>query len=70
MYAPDMAKKTTPTTGPRGGETTISKSGMVRKTLWLHGDEAEALRLRAFKERRAESEIVREALRSHLGIED
>jgi len=60
----------TPVTGPRGGETTVSKSGMVRKTLWLHGDEAEALRLRAFKERRAESEIVREALRRLLGIED
>jgi hypothetical protein len=67
-----MAKKTTarPSTGPRGGETTVSKSGMVRKTLWLHGDEAEALRERAFRERRAESEIVREALRKLLGIED
>jgi hypothetical protein len=66
-----MAKKSpTPSAGPRGGETTVSKSGMVRKTLWLNGDEAEALRLKAFKERRAESEIVREALRSHLGIED
>lgn len=67
-----MAKTTTaqPQTGPRGGETTISKSGMVRKTLWLHGDQAEALRLRAFKDRRAESEIVREALRRLLGIED
>ena len=65
-----MAKKAKPQTGPRGGETTISKSGMVQKTLWLHGDEAEALRMRAFTERRAESEIVREALRAHLGIED
>ena len=67
-----MATKKTkaPQKGPRGGETTVSKSGMVRKTLWLHGDEAEALRLRAFKERRAESEIVREALRRLLGIED
>ena len=43
---------------------------MVRKTLWLHSDEAEALRLKAFKERRAESEIMREALRRGLGIED
>jgi hypothetical protein len=65
-----MAKTAKPQTGPRGGETTISKSGMVRKTLWLHGDEAEVLRERAFKERRAESEIVREALRGYLGIED
>jgi hypothetical protein len=43
---------------------------MVRKTLWLHGDEAEALRLRAFNDRRPESEIVREALRQWLGVED
>ncbi len=70
MYVIPMAKPTKPQTGPRGGETTVSKSGMVRKTLWVHGDEAEALRQRAFKERRAESEIVREALRAYLGIED
>ena len=71
MYPLAMAaprKKTTK--GPRGGETTVSKSGMVRKTLWLHGDEADALREKAYQERRAESEIVREALRAYLGIED
>jgi hypothetical protein len=66
-----MAKKTSRTEqGPRGGRTTVSASGMVRKTLWLHGDEAEALRERAYRERRAESEIMREALRRLLGIED
>lgn len=65
-----MAKKTTPQRGPRGGETTVSKSGMVRKTIWLHGDEAEALREKAYRERRAESDIMREALRQLLGIED
>ena len=66
-----MAKKTVRTPrGPRGGSTTVSASGMVRKTLWLHGDEAEALRERAYRERRAESEIMREALRQLLGIED
>jgi hypothetical protein len=65
-----MAKKTKALTGPRGGETTVSKSGMVRKTLWLHGDEAEALRERAYRDRIAESEIVRSALRKYLGLED
>ncbi len=65
-----MAKKSKPAEGPRGGRTTVSASGMVRKTLWLHGDEAEALRERAYRERRAESEIMREALRRLLGIED
>jgi Ribbon-helix-helix protein, copG family len=56
--------------GPRGGETTVSKSGMVRKTLWLHADEAETLRERAYRERRSEAEILREALRQLLGLED
>ena len=65
-----MRPNTTRPTGPRGGETTVTKSGMVRKTIWLHGEEAESLRLRAFEERRAESEIVRAALRQYLGIED
>jgi hypothetical protein len=65
-----MAKRNRPEAGPRGGKTTVSASGMVRKTLWLHGDEAERLRERAYRERRAESEIMREALRRLLGIQD
>ncbi len=56
--------------GPRGGLTTVTKSGMVRKTLWLHEDESEALRERAYKERRSESDIMRAALREYLGVED
>jgi hypothetical protein len=65
-----MTQKGKVSKGPRGGETTVSKSGMIRKTIWLHGDEAEVLRERAFRERRSESEIVREALRAFFGIED
>jgi hypothetical protein len=65
-----MPERSTHPKGPRGGETTVTKSGMIRKTIWLHGDEAEALRDRAYRERRSESEIVRESLRSYLGIED
>ncbi len=42
----------------------------VKKTMWFHQDEAEALRLRAFEDRRSESAIVREAVRRFLGIED
>jgi len=53
-----------------GGTTTRLKSGMVRKNLWLHEDEAEVLRDRAHEERRTESSIMREALRQYLGIED
>jgi hypothetical protein len=36
----------------------------------LHQDEAEALRLRAFKERRSEAALIREAVRRLLGVED
>jgi hypothetical protein len=41
-----MAKKVD-SSGPRGGKTTVTASGMVRKTLWLHGDEAEVPEVRA-----------------------
>jgi len=47
----------------------ITEKG-VKKTIWFHEDEAEALRLLAFKERRSESAIVREALRRLIGLED
>jgi hypothetical protein len=56
--------------GPRGGETTVSKLGMIRKTLWLHADEVESLRDKAYRERRTESDIIREGLRRVLGLED
>ena len=42
----------------------------MRKAVYLHRDEAEALRLQAFKQRRSESSLVREALRKLLKIED
>jgi hypothetical protein len=56
--------------GPRGGKSTISATGMIRKAVYLHPDEAEALRRRAFEERRPASEIIRQLLRHYLGIED
>lgn len=56
--------------GPRGGKTTMTETGLVRKTIWFHRDEAEELRRRAFDERRSESEIVREAVRRILGLPD
>ncbi|MEM7051702.1 MAG: hypothetical protein AAF604_18690 [Acidobacteriota bacterium] len=56
--------------GPRGGTTTLTKSGMVRKNFWLPVDEAEALRLKAFNERRTEADIIRQALRGTLGLDD
>lgn len=52
--------------GPRGGTTTISTNGMVKKNLWMDEELAELLRLRAFEQRRSEAEIVRQALRAAL----
>jgi hypothetical protein len=48
--------------GPRGGTTTVTRSGMVKKNLWIPREEAEALRQKAFEERRSEAEIIREGL--------
>lgn len=56
-------------TGPRGGTTTTRK-GQTKKVYWLEDDICEALRLRAFEERRPEVVLVREALRQYLGLED
>jgi hypothetical protein len=42
----------------------------VRMTLLFHQDEAEALRERAYRSRRSQASLVREAVRRFLGIED
>lgn len=55
---------------PRKNDEKDAAADLVRKAVYLHRDEAEALRLVAFKERRSESAIVREALRRLLKIED
>ncbi len=47
----------------------ITKTG-VRKAIWFHRDEAEALRKAAYDRRLKESEIVREAVRRFLNLED
>jgi hypothetical protein len=73
---PSRRKSYTPAMRPRdsGEKAKEEKAGItdrgVKKTIWFHEDEAEALRLLAFKERRSESAIVREAVRKLLGIED
>jgi hypothetical protein len=41
---------------------------MVKKNLWIPGDEAEALRHKAFTERRSEAEIIRQGLRGVLNL--
>jgi hypothetical protein len=61
-----MAKRPPDPPDDGGGITTTGK----KKTIWFHADEAEALRVAAFEQRRKESEIVREAVRRFLRIED
>jgi len=59
-----------PWTGPRGGTTTISKSGLLRKTVYFYPDEWEALRKLAHEQERGFAEIVREAVRDYLQLDD
>jgi hypothetical protein len=54
---------------PREKPAGIVGSGK-RICLWFDLDEAEALRERAYKERRSQSAVIREAVRKLLGIED
>ena len=58
-----------PLVGPRGGETT-RKPGQVKKTVWIHEDEAEMLRKAAYDQFRSEASLIREALRRYFAIED
>jgi hypothetical protein len=53
--------------GPRGGTTTVSRTGLVKKNLWVPREVAEALRRKAYEERRSEAAIIREGLRRVLG---
>jgi hypothetical protein len=55
---------------PRAKTDAEGGADLVRKAVYLHRDEAEALRVQAFKERRSESALVREALRRFLKVAD
>lgn len=54
--------------GPRGGTTTVTRSGMVKKNLWIPREMAEGLREKAFGEHRSEAAIIREGLRLALEL--
>lgn len=69
QYAASMAEKPPPLKGPRGGETT-RKPGRVKKTVWLHEDEAEELRRAAYELYRSEASLIREAIRRYFSLED
>lgn len=56
-----------PTTGPRGGKTTVTKSGLAREAFPLHLDEVRAVSKTGYEQGRAETDI---AVRRYLDIED
>lgn len=69
-----MSSKSPPTDqppqrGPRGGTTTVTSHGYIRKNLWISHEENEALRRKAFDERLSETKIIRAGLRTQLGLD-
>ena len=62
-------RRPAPTTGPRGGVTTVNPAaGMIRKNLWISHEENEALRRRAFDQRCTETDVIRQGLRQVLEV--
>ena len=55
-------------TGPRGGKTTLTPGGLLKKTIYLEPDEWEALRERSYREQRPISELIRNLIRDGLGL--
>ena len=68
--SPSEADGPQPTLGPRGGKTTISPGGLMRKTFYLGPEEEEQLRQEAFQLRRSEGDIVRRLIRVHYGLDE
>lgn len=56
--------------GPRGGTSTVYKSGLLRKTAYFYEEEWEAIRKAAYDRNVSYTDILREAVRSYLSISD
>lgn len=56
--------------GPRGGATTVTDAGLVRKTVYFDPEEWEAIRREAYKGEMAYTDIVRRAVRRALGMRE
>lgn len=50
--------------------TTVTAAGMLRKTVYFDKAEWEAIRLAAYQEDRAYTDIIRDAVRRALGVTD
>ena len=53
-----------------GERKRFAGTNLVREVSYMHEDGAEALDLKAKKERTSKSDIIRRAVRAYLGIED
>jgi hypothetical protein len=56
-------------TGPRGGKTTQTAGGLLKKTIYFEPEEWMALRKKSYEENRPISEIIRELIRAGLKLE-
>jgi len=63
---PVPRRKTSPKKGPKGGDTTVTAGGLLKKTVYFSPEEWSALRRLSFEEERSVSEIVREFVRDGL----
>ena len=57
-------------TGPKGGTSTVYKSGLLRKTAYFYEDEWEAIRKAAYDRDVSYTDIIREAVRAYLNVSD
>lgn len=53
---------------PRHGATTVTTSGMFRKTVYFSPEEWEAIRKEAYLQDRAYTDIIRDAVRRMLKL--
>lgn len=54
--------------GPRGGKTTVTPGGLLKKTVYFSSEEWQALRKLGYEEERPITEIVRECVAQSLGL--
>ncbi len=62
----DAAAEERPVTGSRGGVTTVTTGGLLRKTCYFEAAEWRAIRQRAEDEMCTAAEIVRRAVRAYV----
>jgi hypothetical protein len=56
--------------GPKGGESTIYESGLLRKTVYFYPEEWAAIRKAAYEEDKNYTEVIREAVRAYFSIDE